>query len=381
MYYIDTKNKLMKFCEDHAKCPVLGVDTEFIRERSYYPKLCLIQFCDGSETFIVDPLAIKDLSPLKSIFLDKNCVKVFHSCSQDLEVLYHSIGVVPDPIFDTQLAAGLIGLAYQAALSTLIHSFYGVKLSKTDSFSEWSERPLSASQLKYAKEDVLYLPDMYEKMREELKNFGRYNWLDEEFEMLQNSAKGVKDPDKAYIHLKRSTHLNKKELCIAQKLCKRREQLAQQKDLPIRWIMTDDLLFEIVKKKPVDTDELFKIRGAKENISKNDAEKIIEHIASTDFNQELLPVDKYVAKKKQRATGIVDLMFVLLKIRAKQYKVAYQLVCSSKDLSHLAMGDTENSKLMHGWRYNFIGRELQDLLEGKIGITFRDNRIVVHKLR
>ena len=210
---------------------------------------------------------------------------------------------------------------------------------------------------------------------------GRLHWLDGEFEELREATVQVKDPSLAYIHLKRSTHLNKEELCIAQVLCQRREELAREKDLPVRWILTDELIFEIAKKKPESAEELFKMRGAKENISKKDAEKICEYIKNLDGSMELPPVDKYIGKKKQRATGIVDLMFVVLKIRAKQNKIAHQLICSSKDLSRLAMGDTETSKLMKGWRYEFIGKELQDLLDGRIGITFRDNRIVVHKLR
>ncbi|MCF0232840.1 MAG: HRDC domain-containing protein [Enterococcus sp.] len=159
-----------------------------------------------------------------------------------------------------------------------------------------------------------------------------------------------------------------------------REELAREKDLPVRWILSDELLFEIVKKKPKSADELFMIRGTRENISKRDAERICKYVTAADKDIELPLIDNYISQKKQRATGIVDLMFVVLKIRAKQNNIAYQLICSSKDLSRLSMGDTENSKLLKGWRYDFIGKELQDLLNGKIGITFRDNRVVVHKM-
>ena len=240
--YIANQEDFAAFAERAARSSVLAIDTEFLREKTYYAKLCLIQLATDDETAIVDPFAVDDLGILAPLLLNENVVKLFHAGSQDLEILLREVGVLPKPIFDTQTAAALLGHTQQIGYAALVHAECGVTLKKIDSFTDWSRRPLSDSQLDYAADDVVYLPRMYERMRAELERRGRLAWLARDFEDMSDPAKYAADERGRYRRLKRVSQLSRRQLSAAREVAAWRELEAQRRDVPRKWVITDDLL-------------------------------------------------------------------------------------------------------------------------------------------
>ena len=196
--YIANQESLEAFVDRARLSSVLAIDTEFLRERTYYAKLCLIQMATDSEVVIVDPFEVTDLSVMKPLLEDPDVMKIFHAAGQDLEIIWHEVGCMPKPLFDTQVAAALLGHTQQIGYGALVHAVCGVQLKKMDSFTDWSRRPLSASQLDYAADDVVYLPRMYEQMRSELEKLGRLHWLDPEFEEMCDPSRFQSDERERY---------------------------------------------------------------------------------------------------------------------------------------------------------------------------------------
>ncbi len=374
--YISQSDQLAAFCERAASSRILAIDTEFLREKTYYPRLCLIQAATHDETVAIDPLAIDDLSPLSALLVDERITKVFHACTQDLETILDALGVVVTPVFDTQLAASFVGMRQQVGYGALVERYTGVRLPKADSLTDWSRRPLDREQLAYAEDDVRYLPGIYDAMMTQLVAKNRLGWLIPEMEALTERSHFERNPEQAYLHLKRSGSLTRRQLAVAREVCAWRERKAAAVDIPRKWVVSDELLVEISKRCPKAVDRLRRIRGT-EQLSARDAEELVRAVRkgmALDLDE--LPAQKRRERVSAEAEGAVDLMYALLRIAADHAEMAPQLIATRDDLLDLVAGK-QDARLKHGWRHEVAGSLLERLLSGEIGLTVKEGRVEV----
>lgn len=368
--YIANQEALEAFVE-RARCSsVLAIDTEFLREKTYYAKLCLLQMATDDEVAIVDPFAVRDLTPIACLLEDEGIVKLFHAGGQDLEIIYREIGVLPRPVFDTQIAAALLGHTQQIGYGALVNSLCGVSLKKSDSFTDWSRRPLQDSQLDYAADDVLYLPEVYRTMVERLEEKGRLAWLRNDFEELSNPARYEEDPRLRYKRLKRVNQLSRRQMSAARELAAWREVEAQHRDVPRKWILTDEQIVEACRRDPRSIDDLFMVRGIKERVTTRDARAIVSIMAKgMALPESEWPELDRAAKNEPNVDAEIDLMNALVRLRARENDIAMQTLASHGDLAMVARGYTEGVDVLKGWRRAIVGEELLDLLAGKITLS------------
>ncbi len=374
--FLSSDDDVKKFCERARGKRVLAVDTEFLRERTYHPKLCLIQVATHDEVAAIDALCVGDLSPLADLFEDESITKVFHACDQDLEVILDHMGVLPRPVFDTQLAASFLGHRMQMGYGALVQTFEGVHLAKADGLTDWSKRPLDDEQLQYAEDDVLYLPGIYDKMMDRLVRLDRLSWLEPELEALVQAVVSRRDPNNAYQHLKRSSSLSRKQLSMAREVCAWREGVASKRDLPRKWVMQDEIVVEICRRAPRTTDRLRRIRGL-DNLSNRDANDIVQAVRrGADMDPSLYPYVRHRPHSNAELDSVVDLMYSMLRMRSERCGVAVPLIATRQDLASFAMG-SKDSPLREGWRHEVVGQRLEQLLAGEVGLTVKDGRIEV----
>lgn len=375
--FISTSEELERFCERASSCPVLAVDTEFLRERTYRPKLCLIQLATSADDIAaVDPIAIRDLSPIADLFKNPAIVKVIHACSQDLEVIDGAMGCVPSPMFDTQLAAAFLGHRMQLGYGPLVESYTGVRLPKAESLTDWSRRPLDPEQLVYAEDDVRYLPGIYERMRAELVERDRLSMVLPEMQALLDPSHYRHEPMEAFVHLKRVSSLTRRQLAVAREACAWRERLASKRDIPRKWVLSDEVLIEVCKRMPSDEQRLRRIRGT-EQLSERDSMALL-HAVSRGLS---CPESKYPSvPRRSRPSGeqesVVDLMYAMLRIISERTGVATQLIATRDDLLEFMAG-SENASLASGWRYELAGKSLSGLLSGECGLTVKDGHVEI----
>lgn len=379
--YITTQEELKDFVLRSADSAILCIDTEFLREKTYYAKLCLIQLSTDSEIVLVDPLRVKDMSCLTSLFVDENIVKVFHAASQDLEIILREFGVVPKPLFDTQIAASLLGQVQQIGYGALVQAFCGVKLKKADSFTDWSKRPLTESQLEYAKDDVLYLPEIYYKMTDDLTKRGRIAWLDKDFEELASEERYTEDPRKRYLRLKRSSHLSRKQLSAARELAAWRELKAQQRNIPRKWVMQDEQIVEACRREARSIDDLYQVRGMRECLPVKEAREVAKLMAAAmDLPEDEYPELPRVARNERNVDAEVDLMYAIVRLRARQNGIAVQTLASHDELAQVARGHYENCEVLNGWRGQLVGKDLMDLVQGNTSVSIGQNGIRIQRV-
>jgi ribonuclease D len=374
--YICRQDDLSSFCARASTSKVLAIDTEFLRERTYYPKLCLIQLATADEAVAVDPLLLKDLTALKELLVDESITKVFHACSQDLEVIYDALGCVPKPLFDTQVAAAFLGMRQQIGYGALVEEFCGVHLPKAEALSDWSRRPLDAEQLAYAADDVRYLPGIYDQMISRLITDDRLGWALPEMSAL--SAKGVssRDPREAFIHLKKVSSLTRRQLAVAREACAWREMVAARRDVPRKWVVSDEVVIECCRHVPRDVDHLRRIRGT-EQLAGPDAAALLVALRRGLATK---PADYPHSKRHERPSTetecVLDLMYAMVRIVSEQTGIAVQLLATRDDLLDFLQGRTPNS-LSQGWRSELLGSRLRRLLSGECGLTVKDGRVEV----
>lgn len=358
--------------------PVVGIDTEFMRERTYFARLCLIQMATDDVEAIIDPLAIDDLSVLSELFTDSSVVKVMHAGSQDLEIFNKLCEGGVAPVFDTQIAATLAGFPQQVGYGGLIHDLLGVKLDKGDSYTDWSRRPLSDTQVEYALNDVRYLPEAYRRLSERIESEGRTEWLATDFAKLEDPETYRVVPEEQWRRVKRISGLNRRQLGIAREVAAWREREAMDRDVPKRWVVGDESIIEIARRVPKSADELSAIRGVSEKVGKRAASGLLDAVArGLEIPDDELPS----LSKRRRPVGdvdsAVDLMVALVRRRARDNGVAMPLLASRDDLERLAGGDRDGSPLLAGWRKAMVGNELCELLEGRIALRLDDGELVV----
>ncbi len=372
--YISTSDELSAFCERIGKERVIAVDTEFLRERTYYPKLCLVQVGTASEIGAIDPILIKDLSPLASIFADERVTKVFHACGQDLEVILDGMGVACTSVFDTQVAAAFLGMRQQVSYASLVEAYAGVRLPKAESLTDWSRRPLDPEQLTYAEDDVRYLPAIYESMIEQLVEKDRLSWVQPEIAEVCDPSHMHRDPRMAYLRLKRSSSLTRRQLAIAREVCAWREKTAASHDIPRKWVLSDEVVVEVCKRAPRTRDRLRKIRGT-DQLAEKDVRDLLEMVqVGEGVPASECPQQERHSQPSPELESVVDLMIALVRVVSEKSGIATQLIATRDDLVEFAQ-DRSKSRLASGWRYELAGRQLESLLEGSVGLTVRDGRI------
>ena len=375
--YIATQEKLEEFVNRAKTATVLAVDTEFLREKTYYAKLCLIQMATPKENVLIDPFAV-DIKALIPLMKNTAITKLFHAATQDLEIIYREIGVLPTPVFDTQIAAALLGYTQQIGYASLVQSECGVQLKKIESYTDWLRRPLSDSQIRYAADDVIYLPKLYEGMKNELEKKNRLHWLDDDFAQLTDPDKYHIDIYERFRRLKRVSQLSRKQLAAAREVAAWRESEAQRRDIPRKWVMTDEQIVEVCKREAKSVDDLFMIRGLKEKIHTQEARIIVDLIKKGIS----LPKEKWpdLGQSKRNEPNVdveIDLMNALVRVRSRQFGVAVQTLAPHDDLARLARGYKKDVSLLSGWRKTLVGDELKRLLDGEIALSFKNNELKV----
>lgn len=373
--YISGAEELAEFCARIEKNHVIAVDTEFVRERTYYPKLCLVQVATYDEAASIDPILIDDLSPLARLLEDERVTKVFHACAQDLEVLQGGLGCTVRSVFDTQLGAAFLGSRLQIGLGALVKDYTGVDLAKGEALSDWERRPLDEEQLAYAEDDVRYLPRIYDRMVSELARLGRLAWMEPELSAL--TAKGERpDPMEAYIHLKRVSTLTRRQLAIAREVCAWREREAAVRNLPRRWVMTDEVVVEMCRMQPRTVQRLRKIRGT-DQLSEHACTELVAAVArGVACPAELCPRTDRHARPSSETQSVLDLMNALLRLVAEREGVASQLIATRDDL-HDFLTKRSKARLAEGWRYEICGRQMDRLLSGELGLTIHKGHLEI----
>ena len=334
--YIATQENLAAFVERARSSSVLAIDTEFLREKTYYAKLCLLQMATDDEVVIVDPFEMDDLSVLAPLLTDERIVKLFHAAGQDLEIILREVGVLPRPVFDTQIAAALLGHTQQIGYAALVHAECGVSLKKIDSFTDWSRRPLSASQRDYAADDVVYLPRLYAGMRAALEEKGRLHWLDHDFEELSDPARYEANERERFRRLKRVSQLSRRQLSAAREVAAWRELEAQRRDVPRKWVVTDEQIVEACKREARTIDELFMVRGLSDRLSTKDARAVVSLISSAlSAPPDTWPELDRCGKSEPNVDAELDLMSALVRLRAKENGIAFPTLASHDDLARV----------------------------------------------
>lgn len=381
MKTITTTEALAAFCQEAAKRPYVTIDTEFLRERTYYSKLCLLQLAyqddAGSDAVLVDTLAGDlSLAPLYDLFRDGGVVKVFHAARQDLEIFYVDAGVIPEPLFDTQVAAMVCGFGEQVGYETLVRKIAKADLDKSSRFTDWSRRPLTDAQKKYALADVTHLRDIYEYLSERLAQSGRYKWVTEELAVLQDPATYEADPDTAWERVKTRTNSGR-FLAIVRELARFRETYAQARNIPRSRVYKDDALVELASTKPATEQDLGRSRLLLREARRGDiADGILKAVADgLAVPNDALPKVANDRAKLQVNPAIADMLRVLLKAKSEGEGVAQKLIATSADLDALAAGKRDIIAL-RGWRKEVFGNDAIALVEGKVGLRVDGQKVI-----
>ena len=380
MRIITDTDALKAFSAELAAGPYVAIDTEFMRDQTYWPKLCLIQAAGAGVEGVIDPQAKDiDLTPFYRLLANKKVVKVFHAARQDIEIFHHQGGVIPEPLFDTQIAAMVCGFGESASYETLVRKIAKADLDKSVRFTDWSRRPLSKRQLEYALADVTYLRVVYETLSKEIEKSGRARWVEEEEATLKDPGTYRLEPVDAWRRLKLRPG-NRRFFAMVVALAAWREREAQARDVPRSRIIKDEALLEIASHPPADLDALAEIRALPQGYASSRQGKAL-FTAVKEALESPLPegAPPYEARRRGRETApaALDLLKTLLRLRAAQYGVAARLVADADELDRLAAGDDDTVPALHGWRAEVFGNDAVALREGRLAISLENGEAVV----
>ena len=367
---IHTTKELESLCTRLNKLKFITIDTEFIREKTFYPVLCLIQIGGGKGAWVVDALAKDiDLSPLWKVLLNKNIIKVFHACRQDLEIFYHLMHEMPTPVFDTQVGAMVCGYSESVGYQRLVQDYLGIQLDKGMRVTDWSYRPLTKEQEEYALHDVIELKDVYTKMMDEICQNNRLDWVQEEMENLLDTQ--LYEPDA--IHLMEKMRLpfsapQKIHLCA--RLCEWREKWAKKMNLPRQYVMSDNSIIECAAIQAKEEKDFEKLRSLSSGFLKNEMGQSLLTFCKAVAKE---PVQKWPLKKRYilqpNQKNRVEALRLLLNVVAEENNVAPSLVASSEDLIHYLF-EPNTARFMQGWRYQIFGKKVENLQAGKLAFFY-----------
>ena len=373
--FLDTHADLVSFCQRISDSKWMTVDTEFLREKTYYSKLCLIQVATDDEIACIDPLAIDDLDPILDLIYNPEITVVFHAARQDLELFYTLRGTLPPAIFDTQLAATVLGYGDQIGYGNLVKQCIGVELDKAHSRTDWTKRPLDSGQISYAADDVRYLRNVYKLLLQELQDKNRLHWLSEDFDNLTDISTYEPDPINVWKKIKGAGRLKGVQLAILQKLADWREQRAINTNRPRRWVLKDEVMIDLAKLAPDSTQKFSVIRGLESGTIERHGKAILEQITiAKTIPVEVWPTMKKPLQLSSQQDATVDALMALMRKFCDEQSIAPAAVSSRKELERLVAGDT-SVNLLQGWRNEIVGHHIQDFLNGKISITVCDTQL------
>jgi ribonuclease D len=377
--YLTTDQGLADFCDHLNSSPVLAIDTEFVRERTYYHKLGLIQVSDGTHCAAIDPIHISNLEPFLNLVRNQSTVKVFHAARQDLEILHRLCDGVIQPVFDTQIAASVVGWGSQISFAKIVNKVLGKKIDKSETYTDWCRRPLSERQIEYALDDVRLLFPVYENLKKVLKRLNREEWLQGEFIQLEDPD-NFKAPnlEKLYMRIKNIRTLAPKNFAIICELAQWREKEAQVRDCLAKNIVRDESLLELARKAPIDSEGLSRIRGLHKNEITRSKKNILAAI-QRGLNLPLDQIPKLPEFEIYKAPpGIEEMLSALVQIRAEKLKIEPSVLADRKKINDFVKCfdqklSLENHPLFCGWRKQAIGNQLYLALTGEMALAIGKN--------
>ncbi len=387
--YVDTQKELEAACHLLARADVLCVDTEFHRESTYYAEFALIQVASDEHCFLVDPLALDDLAPLWELLHDAAITKVFHAARQDAEIILHESGALPLPLFDTQIAASLLGYGLQTGFGNLVQRITGHALPKGESFTDWMRRPLTPKQLAYAADDVIWLMPVYRHLLKELRAHGRLDWLAEEQQTLCSPDTYSNDVDSIFWRVKGANRLKPRQLAVLRELAAWREREARRRNLPRRRIIGDEPLLSLARKTELSAAQLAGIRGLNNGIAKRFGDGILKawragmSCPESDWPRpERAPANSAGTDMRQ------ELLSALVRLRAEEVRIASSILASKQDIVALASwanqggrngAEPPDNPCLHGWRRELVGEDMLRMLKGELCLRLdpKTNRPVI----
>jgi ribonuclease D len=377
MELITTTQDLAETCDRLARHPYITVDTEFLRETTYYPLLCVAQVASADEAVVIDAIADGlDLKPFYELMANERVLKVFHAARQDIEIVWHEAGLIPHPIFDTQVAAMVLGYGDSISYDQLVQRITGDTLDKSHRFTDWSKRPLSPAQVKYAISDVTHLRDVFQALDADLHQRGRAEWVGEEMEVLTSPDTYRVEPELAWQRLK--TRARKpKELAVLMEVAAWREREAQTRDVPRGRVLKDDVVGEIAQQAPTTVERLSGLRSLPRGFERSKwGQDILAAVArGLERDPKTLP-----RIERQRGGGngaaTVELLKVLLRMTSERHAVAAKVIATIDELEQIAADDEANVPALHGWRRELFGEKALALKHGRLALAVEDNRVI-----
>jgi ribonuclease D len=376
MTLITTTDELAAFCSRMTAERFIAVDTEFMRDRTYWPKLCLVQVAGAGEAVAIDPLAPGiDLAPLVALMAEPAVLKVLHAARQDLEIFFRLAGRLPTPLYDTQIAGMVCGFGEEVAYETLVNEIAHARLDKASRFTDWSRRPLTPAQQAYAIGDVTHLRTIYDDLERRIAAAGRSAWVAEEVASLADPAIYQPDPADAWRRLKPRSR-DRRFLAIVQRLATWRELEAQRRDIPRNRVLRDDLIMEIAASRPASVEKLRDLERV--SLDRESARAVVAEIqAAMALPEAELPAAEQQQRPPRGIGPLVELMRVLLKLRAEESDVAQRLIANGSDLEAIAIDDRADVPALKGWRREIFGEEALALKRGEVAIAVRNRRATV----
>jgi ribonuclease D len=370
--------QLAATCERLARHPFVTVDTEFLRETTFWPKLCVMQMAGPDEAIVVDALADGiDLAPFFKLMADERVVKVFHAARQDLEICWHRAKLIPKPIFDTQVAAMVLGHGDSVSYDQLVQRLTGDTIDKSLRFTDWSRRPLSKAHIDYAHSDVTHLREVYLKLKADLERGGRTEWVQEEMAVLTSPDTYSQEPERAWQRL-RTRVRRPRELAVLMDVAAWREREAQARDLPRQRVLKDDALIEIAQQQPKDADELGRLRALPKGYERSRAGEAIIAAVNAGLTRDTKALPRVTREKplSNGASATVELLKVLLRMTSERHGVAAKVIATVDDLERIASDENPDVPAMKGWRREMFGNDALKLKRGGVALAVEAGRVV-----
>ena len=380
MHIIEDSDALTEACGHFAQQHYVAIDTEFMRESTYWARLCLIQLATDGEAVAIDPLAEGlNLDPFYQLLANKGVLKVFHAARQDLEIFYHERSVVPEPLFDTQIAAMVCGFGDSVGYEKLVRRLAGASIDKSSQFTDWSRRPLSRRQIDYALSDVIHLCRVYEKLSAKLNRSGRESWLDEEMATLSDPATYMPPLAQAWQRIK-TRNRGGQFLAILKELAAWRDGEAQQRDRPRNRILRDEVLLAIAADAPRSREELKRVRSfPRGGAARHEADELLKAVKrGLAVDEREWPQIESRKALPRGSTALVELLRVLLKMKSEHHDVAQKLIASAEDLERIALANSKvDVPAFRGWRHELFGKDALALKRGDVALAVKDGRLIL----
>ena len=373
---ITSTEELTEICERLAQHPFITVDTEFLRESTYYPQLCVAQIASADEALVIDALAPGlDLAPFFELMANESVVKVFHAARQDIEIVWHRAGLIPHPIFDTQVAAMVLGYGDSISYDQLVQRITGDTLDKSNRFTDWTRRPLTQAQVDYAVSDVTHLRDVYRTLLADLGRRGRTEWVAEEMDVLTSPDTYKLEPQNAWLRLR--TRVRKpKELAVLIEVAAWREREAKARDIPRQRVLKDDLVADIAVQAPTSIERLASLRSMPKGFERSKWGLEIPEIVKQGLARDPKTLPSLErTRAAPNGAAIVELLKVLLRMTAEQHAVAAKVIATVDDLEQIAADDRANVPAMKGWRRELFGEKALSLKKGRLALALEKGRV------